>query len=72
MNEPVARFLLRKKHSHAPAGGFFLLVLSVQQVSYIAQLFGGVLQSLYLLPELRLLGLFLAENFVDILHEIPS
>jgi hypothetical protein len=72
MNAPVARFLLRKKHSHAPAGGFFLLVLSVQQVSYIAQLFGGVLQSLYLLPELRLLGLFPAENFVDILHEIPS
>ena len=72
MNPPVARFLLRKRHSHVPADGLFFLVLSVQQVSYVAQLFGGVLQSLYLLSELRLLGLFPAENFVDILHEIPS
>ena len=54
------------------ADGLFFLVLSIQQVSYIAQFFGCVLQSFYLLSELRLLGLFFAENFVDILHEIPS
>jgi hypothetical protein len=49
-------------------GSFFFVVLSIQQVSHVAKLFGCSLQCFDLLSKLRLLGLLLAENLVDISH----
>lgn len=47
------------------------LFFAIQQVSDVTQLFCRMLQSLNLFTKLRLLGLFFAENFVDIFHEFP-
>jgi len=46
----------------------FFIVLSIQQVGDIAQLFGGGLKRFDLLAQLRLLRLLLTENLVDISH----
>jgi hypothetical protein len=49
-------------------GRLLFVVLSVQQVSYIAKLLGSRLERFDLLSKLRLLGLLFAENLVDISH----
>ncbi len=46
--------------------------VTIQKMSNVAELFGGMLELLNLLPQLRLLSLFLAEYFMDISHDAPS
>ena len=42
---------------------------SIQKMSYVAELFRGVLERLNLLSQLRLFGLLLTEHFMDISHD---
>jgi hypothetical protein len=46
----------------------FVFFFSIQQVSYVAELFRGALKRLDLLSQLCLLGLLFAEHLVDISH----
>ena len=53
------------------SAGFPLSFFFVQQVGNAANLFRRGLKSFDLFAQLRLLGLFLAQHFMDVLHVKP-